>query len=376
MKFLKRLGKKIKKGVKKLMGSKIGRIVGMIGLSMAMGAATKALIGNFGTATTTAATETAALTAGETVSTTVGETVGATAGSTEQVLANMTNASTNSEAMSLGMDRMMSETVASNGMVNPDALTVHNNITDSVVELNETVFNPEYTNSLKNENLLSRDLPSFKEQLESGTLTADASGVTSIAPPEAPSLLEPIETTARQSYGEGIEILKERLQKNPTMADRLQLQRLEKADFSKFGDPVEFSKSMELSVGDKIKGFGSNVIAEFDTPAEIASGMIQGTGTGLAMSAILGEDEYPAARGQVIPQAQMEGPKAAYIQDITPSFQAATNQNITPTFQNLSTYPLSGRGTPQWLEMFENQNLLMPSALGIQIPYRNTTALV
>ena len=192
MKFLKRLGKKIKKGVKKLMGSKIGRIVGMIGLSMAMGAATKALIGNFGTATTTAATETAALTAGETV--------GATAGSTEQVLANMTNASTNSEAMSLGIDRMMSETVASNGMVNPDALTVHNNITDSVVELNETVFNPEYTNSLKNENLLSRDLPSFKEQLESGTLTADASGVTSIAPPEAPSLLEPIEIEVTGQY--------------------------------------------------------------------------------------------------------------------------------------------------------------------------------
>ena len=379
MKFLKRLGKKIKKGVKKLMGSKIGRIVGMIGLSMAMGAATKALIGNFGTATTTAATETAALTAGETVGATagetvgatVGETVGATAGSTEQVLANMTNASTNSEAMSLGIDRMMSETVASNGMVNPDALTLHNSITDSVVELNETVFNPEYTNSLKNENLLSRDLPSFKEQLESGTLTADASGVTSIAPPEAPSLLEPIEIEVTGQY-----------RRPAGMSD------VDFANYKPSPDHIaegikanEWSSASVLEkAGSKAREFGTEFKEKFkeglNSPGEIAANVVTGTATGLAMSAILGEDEYPAARGQVIPQAQMEGPKAAYIQDITPSFQAATNQNITPTFQNLSTYPLSGRGTPQWLQMFENQNLLMPSALGIQIPYRNTTALV
>ena len=271
----------------------------------------------------------------------------------------MTNASTNSEAMSLGMDRMMSETVASNGMVNPDALTVHNNITDSVVELNETVFNPEYTNSLKNENLLSRDLPSFKEQLESGTLTADASGVTSIAPPEAPSLLEPPT------------VLTEEMQRQAGFKPLNEVLAEGNVPMPKGGGYIE-----RRTAGEALRDFGYNVISEFDTPAEITSGIIQGTGTGLAMSAILGEDEYPAARGQVIPQAQMEGPKAAYIQDITPSFQAATNQNITPTFQNLSTYPLSGRGTPQWLQMFENQNLLMPSALGIQIPYRNTTALV
>jgi len=391
---LRKIGRKIKKGVKKLFSSKIGRIVGMIGLSMAMGYAAKALMtgmqgaapvvadtGTKALADTVAKTGTKALSTGvaktgealTTASTPLLEEITVSA-TKRPVLESIANASTSSEAMAPAMDHMMSETVASNGMVNPDALTsVHNNITSAVEQELSTTFNPEYQNSLASENLFSQDLPSLSESLESGTLSADLSGTTSITGgggPQTTSLLEPIEATAQQSYEKGIEILKERLKENPTMADRLQLQRLEKADFSKFGDPAKFSKSMELSVGEKIKGFGSNVVAGLDTPAEFATGVLQGTASAAAMSAIMGEEEV-YGRGQVMPQADMVGPKAAYIQDITPSFREATNTNIMPTFTQLQKAPIYGKGTPQWLQMFEDQNLLMPSMLGIQLPYRS-----
>lgn len=46
MGFLRKVGKKIKKGVKKLFGSKIGKILGGIGLSMIFWGGAKALFGN------------------------------------------------------------------------------------------------------------------------------------------------------------------------------------------------------------------------------------------------------------------------------------------------------------------------------------------
>ena len=374
MKFLKRLGKKIKKGVKKLMGSKIGRIVGMIGLSMAMGAATKALIGNFGTTATTAV--------GETVGATVGETVGATStplleeitvsATKRPVLESITTASTSSEAMTGAMDHMMSETVASNGMVNPDVLSsVHNNITDSVMELNETVFNPEYQNSLASENLFSQDLPSLSESLESGTLSANAAGTTSITGgggPQTTSLLEPIEVTGKFRGTEW--------QKPAGMTDK-KFKAFRKTDPAwkehlAAGKEANFLSS--ASLGEKIKyragQFGTEFKEGLDTPGEFAGGILQGTASAAAMSAIMGEEEV-YGRGQVMPQADMVGPKAAYIQDITPSFREATNTNIMPTFTQLQKAPIYGQGTPQWLQMFEDQNLLMPSMLGIQLPYRS-----
>jgi hypothetical protein len=89
MGFLRKVGKKIKKGIKKLFSSKLGSIVGMVGLYFAMGAIAKGLTGTFGQAATTTA-ETAATTAGEAAATTAGDAV-ATAASNTEAAANAIN---------------------------------------------------------------------------------------------------------------------------------------------------------------------------------------------------------------------------------------------------------------------------------------------
>lgn len=48
MGFLRKIGRKVKKGIKKLFGSKIGRVLGTVGLYFALGAAAKSLTGWFG----------------------------------------------------------------------------------------------------------------------------------------------------------------------------------------------------------------------------------------------------------------------------------------------------------------------------------------
>ena len=82
MGFLRKVGRKIKKGVKKLFSSKLGRIVGMVGLYFAMGAIAKGLTGTFGQAATTTA-EAAATTTAEAAATTGAEALTAAASNTE-----------------------------------------------------------------------------------------------------------------------------------------------------------------------------------------------------------------------------------------------------------------------------------------------------
>ena len=83
---LRKIGRKIKKGVKKLFSSKIGKIVGMVGLYFAMGAAVKGLsnwfsssfgkAGATATETTAVAAEGAAATGGGAGATGVSKTIG------------------------------------------------------------------------------------------------------------------------------------------------------------------------------------------------------------------------------------------------------------------------------------------------------------
>ena len=376
MKFLRRLGRKVKKGIKKLMGSKLGRIVGMIGLSMAMGAVAKNLIDKFGAkaageATATAAAEataagaTEAATAGATeaagaaieeiaVTATkrgAGDAVGAgagqlatggeTAGGVGQVIEDVANAGSNSEAATTAINHIEAQTMSSNGMINPDAVNVSSSITESVDAVNNTFFDPNYQPSLSNENLLSQDLPSFQEMREQGTLTADASGATSITQSEAPSLLEPVEVTAE-------------FRRPPGMSDE---------DFAKHlaaGREANFLTS--ASLGEKIKyragQFGSNVKSNWDSPAEIVAGTTQGLLTGAAMNMIMGEED-PTRAGVVMPQPIQEAPIASNITPLAPSYQP---EDVMTKIQNLND-PRKGLtfGTGSTAFM---TGLVNPNALG------------
>lgn len=382
MKFLRRLGRKVKKGIKKLMGSKLGRIVGMIGLSMAMGAVAKNLIGKFGAkaageATATAAAEataagaTEAATAGATeaagaaieeiavtatkrgagdaVSAGAGQlaTGGETAGGVGQVIEDVANAGSNSEAATTAINHIEAQTMSSNGMINPDAVNVSSSITESVDAVNNTFFDPNYQPSLSNENLLSQDLPSFQEMREQGTLTADASGATSITQSEAPSLLEPVEVTAE-------------FRRPPGMSDE---------DFAKHlaaGREANFLTS--ASLGEKIKyragQFGSNVKSNWDSPAEIVAGTTQGLLTGAAMNMIMGEED-PTRAGVVMPQPIQEAPIASNITPLAASYRPEDLMTKMKQINNPQNGLVFGTGSRAFMTGLMNPNAVVFQTVGL-----------
>ena len=390
MKFLRRLGRKVKKGIKKLMGSKLGRIVGMIGLSMAMGAVAKNLIGKFGAkaageATATAAAEATAAGATEAATTAVGgvetavkatealqtagsaaevgstvtgatstsagagqiATSGETVGGIDKVIEDIANAGSPSEAAGTAINHIESETIASNGMINPDAVNVSSSITESVDAVNNTFFDPNYQPSLSNENLLSQDLPSFQEMREQGTLTADASGATSITQSEAPSLLEPVEVTAE-------------FRRPPGMSDE---------DFAKHlaaGREANFLTS--ASLGEKIKyragQFGSNVKSNWDSPAEIVAGTTQGLLTGAAMNMIMGEED-PTRAGVVMPQPIQEAPIASNITPLAASYRPEDLMTKMKQINNPQNGLVFGTGSRAFMTGLMNPNAVVFQTVGL-----------
>jgi len=359
MKFLRRLGRKVKKGIKKLMGSKLGRIVGMIGLSMAMGAVAKNLIGKFGAkaageATATAAAEATA--AGATEAATAGATeaagaaieeiavtatkrgasdavgagagqlanTGETLGGVEKVIEDVANAGSNSEAATTAINHIESETIASNGMINPDAVNVSSSITESVDAVNNTFFDPNYQPSMASDNLFATPPTEGTMGYQPGsyeTFSSTGGAATTTTTPQTTSLLEPVEVTAEFRRPAG-------------MSD---------ADFANYTpSPEDLAAGREAnflssaSLGEKIKyragQFGSDVKSNWDSPAEIVAGTTQGLLTGVAMNMIMGEEEYTTP-GTVMPQPILEAPIDANIRPLAPSYQV---ENVMAKMKQLN----------------------------------------
>lgn len=118
MGFLRKVGRKVKKGVKKLFSTKLGRIAGSIGLYLVMGAAAKSLSGwaqsTFGQAASEAGTEVV---------------------SREVAGKAITNAATNSEAANIAFNTI--ETGVKEGTSN---LIVDNTVTGSIEKINNEIF--------------------------------------------------------------------------------------------------------------------------------------------------------------------------------------------------------------------------------------------
>lgn len=133
MGFLRKIGKKIKKGVKKLFSTPLGRIAGTIGLYLAVGAAAKSMTGwwqsTFGKIGEQAATEAATTAATETAAK---QTVG------EGLKSAVSNATTNSEAANIAMNAV--DVGVKEGTAN---LVVDNTITGSLDKINTELFMPD-----------------------------------------------------------------------------------------------------------------------------------------------------------------------------------------------------------------------------------------
>ena len=79
----------------------------------------------------------------------------------------------------------------------------------------------------------------------------------------------------------------------------------------------------------------------------------------------MGEPEESFLSKGVSTRLESVEPRAAYMQDIQPSFQSAMNIDIMPTFQQFQKAAVFGTGSSQFIEMFEDKPLVFPSMLGL-----------
>ena len=389
MKFLKNIGRKIKKGLKKLMSNKIGRIVGMIGLSMAMGYAAKALIGQFG------AGAVAGEVAGEAVvGATVGETVG-TAGLTEGVgasllegtvateaisaplieeitisaakragagqinntLSMIEKASTNSDAFNIASNAMESNTVATiDGInyVNPDMATVHGDITSAVDYQFKTTFDPNATQRFTG---YGPDTEFYTRSGVEGSAVTPPSVVDTTV-----ELYDPLQ--GRIEAGIDQETLASKLSEPGKYTGAV-----EGAGQGSLLDPV----TVPLPQPDEVLPFGERakiwMREQFpETPGEFAADVGKGVVTGELMSMIAGEPEEPFYSRGVAQRLESIAPQDDYMNAIGSSFKVAMNTDVIPKFQQFQDANLPGTGSKQWLDMFGQQPMMFPSTIGLPQP--------
>lgn len=134
MGFLRKIGRKVKKGIKKLFSTKLGRIAGSIGLYLVMGAAAKSLSGwaqsTFGQAAAQTGTQVATETAVQAGTDVVSREVAGKA-----IESGITNAATNSEAANIAFNAI--ETGVKEGTTD---LIVDNTVTGSIEKVNNEIF--------------------------------------------------------------------------------------------------------------------------------------------------------------------------------------------------------------------------------------------
>ena len=132
-------------------------------------------------------------------------------------------------------------------------------------------------------------------------------------------------------------------------------------------DPTKFARLQEGSTfGEKVGRFASDPIGmtakgaknlassavEGVTSGEFVGDVATGVTSSLIMQEVMGEPEQPFVGRGVQPSSPMEMAQGSYIQDIAPSYAAATNTNSIPSFPEISQHTLYGTGTTQYMSQF------------------------
>lgn len=297
MGFLRKIGRKVKKGVKKLFSTKLGSIVGSIGLYLVMGAAAKSLSGwaqsTFGQAAaqtgTQAVTDTAVQAGTEAVTdvatketlqkaaTGLQETIT----SSKDFLNNFGKAKTNSDKMNMTFNAI--ETKVKEGT------------TDLIIKPNLTDASSDVVNQLLQ--------PDTKTLLETGRETYEAS--------------RPLTDRPFSELDFGQKIQKVGVETRDYFAKRL---------------PEDYIE---------------------DTTASLATGAI--------VSALSPEPEEPFAYRGVAPRPQTQMAQSAYIADVGQQYMAANNTTRLPDFNQIMQQNMYGTGTSQYLQqMYQPEMLPLP----------------
>jgi len=306
---LRKIGRKIKKGVKKLFSSKIGRIVGMVGLYFAMGAVAKGLSNwfgsTFGKASTAAAETTAAVETTAAAESAIGAgggfgvqsgtlTTGGGGGGTIESL--IEGAATNADAANNAYAAIDSSAIAGNTIPSPTLTESNTNLIDSNI-LDQTV--PEVTDNL---NLLEKN----KGFSEGNNLKAD---------------FPKVET---DGFGEGA------TGGFGTQSNIFTTQGVEAT--------VPAEKSVATNIKDYFVGPDSTVVPD----------TISGVGTGMIMSQFQEEPEGGTRMG-IVPAPPLVQAQGAYLQEVGPMMANVTG---VPNFNNITqmaNQSVYGVGTPNHL---------------------------
>ena len=288
MGFLRKVGRKIKKGVKKLFSSKIGALLGSIAIGMILGPvignAWKGMKGALGvgqgvaTGTTAAATGTTAAATGTTAATTT----------TAEALASSINMpSTIPAASSLPSGQINMSAIEKSITSGP--FNVSNTVTGSLNNVASGLNLPGF-NTKAFETTLANVQPSPDLAFDTSTLTSTVADSTTTVP-----------KTKQPFFGEG----------------------------------------------GKLREYGQNVKKDFQegfSVGDIASGVVTGYAT---TSLLSGDQTDEGGYGRVATGSPDVQAQASYIQDISSSYNAAMGTTGLPNFSTIAQQTLYGNGSPQ-----------------------------
>lgn len=358
MGFLRKVGRKVSKKLKKVFGTKLGSIVGMVGLYFMMGAAAKALSGwassTFGTATTAASqgAQAADLTAkvGAQAGATFEAKVAADAAVVSTAAADATIASTvSSTGASVG-------TLMANSTTNADKLNAFMGAQESAVQAGtsastlSTTLTDAVSTAANDATLLSQT---------TAEVTANLSA-------------QPIDFTD----ADFLEMSKDfNVKGSVTPRDPTQgMGNIAKttADPSRFG-----TLGPDATGFDQIKRFASDPLGvtrgaiqntaasaiDYATGPEFIPDTLQAGATGYVNNMLAEEQPQQRGGGIVMGQPLNEIAQSAYMQSVGPQLQNSGLAGVR-TFADLSNQTLYGTGTPDYLRSLY-QPLPMPSPIQI-----------
>ena len=294
---LRKIGRKIKKGVKKLFSSKIGRIVGMVGLYFAMGAAVKGLSNWFNSSFSKAGAAAAEGTAvaAEGAAATTGATTGATSTGGGTIGSVVEGAASNAEGANAVIASV--DSAAINGTT-----TANSTITDAVTNVTESNILDQSVVEVNNNLVL-------KENMIGSDMLAE-------------NTIKP-EFNFMEGASKDVTNLTEQVDLTPPIG--------------------------ELEGFDKVRQAGSNVrrgAREYFVGDEstFVPDTIAGIGTGMIQQQFLPEQEE-RGRGYVADPVQQELAGAAYVQEVGPMMASATGNANFSNLTQMANQNVYGVGT-------------------------------
>jgi hypothetical protein len=319
---LRKIGRKIKKGIKKLFSSDIGKIVGMIGMFMAMSWAGKAMKGFFKGAET-AATEAAKVTTETAASTTGGGTGGTVGGGT--VGGGTTTGGSQSTIMTEANTAVNQINSAS---VNPSidaSATIDNTVTGSLEKsVDAGVF--EQPTVEVNQNLVDIESTNFLSETKGDVMNVQTGTITR---PEVGTIDTSAATDLMTTKPEIA------MNVNPTvnMPDESMV------------NPSRI-EALAANTGERFSNLGQNVKNYF-TDGSIVPDTITGVSTGVIMSKL--QDDPEMGGGFISPPPMQEMAQGAYMQEIAPVVANVTGVPNFKSFSDMAQQTIYGVGTPNHL---------------------------